>query len=266
MMCEARRRFALPSVCWRKASSCAHMTLSPLSTPAVCFPMWSTAKTPIRRLTGLMPSSSPLNGRNTTTWTGFLLEKRCAERLLSMGGTRSTGCFLTSLVSAIGPSDGQCSPMEAALRRQRSTGPAARVKARGKFLFANGQKLYLHGVTYGTFRPQADGTMFPPPEVVEADFRGMIEARVNSIRTYTVPPAWLLDLAVSFGLYVLVGIPWEQHVRFLDDRKTRKGIERTIRDAVDSCGGHPAVVAYLVGNEIPAPIVRWYGRRRIEAW
>ena len=22
----------------------------------------------------------------------------------------------------------------------------------------------------------------------------------------------------------------------------------------------------LVGNEIPAPIVRWYGRRRIEAW
>jgi len=156
--------------------------------------------------------------------------------------------------------------IKAALRRDRSTGRATRVKAQGKFLFANGKKLYLRGVTYGTFRPQPDGTMFPPPEVVEADFRGMIEARVNSIRTYTVPPAWLLDLAVSFGLYVLVGIPWEQHIRFLDDRKTRKGIERTIRDAVDSCGAHPAVLAYLVGNEIPAPIVRWYGRRRIEAW
>ena len=87
--------------------------------------------------------------------------------------------------------------IKAALRRDRSTERATRAKAQGKFLFADGQKLYLRGVTYGTFRPQPDGTMFPPPEVVEADFRGMIEARVNSIRTYTVPPAWLLDLAVS---------------------------------------------------------------------
>jgi len=52
----------------------------------------------------------------------------------------------------------------------------------------------------------------------------------------------------------------------LDDCKTRKRIERTVRDAVRSCGGHPAVVAFLVGNEIPAPIVRWYGPRRIQGW
>ena len=156
--------------------------------------------------------------------------------------------------------------IEAALRRGRSIARAARVEVRGKFLFANGEKLYLRGVTYGTFRPQADGTMFPPPEVVEADFRGMVEARVNAIRTYTVPPGWLLDLASSSGLYVLVGIPWEQHIRFLDDRKTRKGIERAVREAVRICAAHPAVLAYLVGNEIPAQIVRWYGRRRIEQW
>ncbi len=108
--------------------------------------------------------------------------------------------------------------------------------------------------------------MFPAPEIVEADFRQMAEAHVNAIRTYTVPPAWLLDLAASFGLYVLVGIPWEQHITFLDDRKTRTGIEDAVRDAVRGCARHPAVLAYLIGNEIPAPIVRWYGRRRIEAW
>ncbi|TMF11544.1 MAG: glycosyl transferase, partial [Chloroflexi bacterium] len=128
--------------------------------------------------------------------------------------------------------------IEAALRRGRSIARAARVEVRGKFLFANGEKLYLRGVTYGTFRPQANGTMFPPPEVVEADFRGMVEARVNAIRTYTVPPGWLLDLASSSGLYVLVGIPWEQHIRFLDDRKTRKGIERAVREAVRICAAH----------------------------
>src|SRR3989442_10302715 len=154
--------------------------------------------------------------------------------------------------------------MEVVPRRRRISGTGTKVEARGKFLYVDGQKLYPRGVTYGTFRPQADGTMFPPPEVVEADFRSMLEAHVNAIRTYTVPPRWLLDLASSLGLYVLVGIPWEQHIRFLDDRKTRKGIERAVREAVRICAAHPAVLAYLVGNEIPAQIVRWYGRPRIE--
>jgi GT2 family glycosyltransferase len=140
------------------------------------------------------------------------------------------------------------------------------VEALGKFLIANGKKLYLRGVTYGTFAPDTNGTMFPGPETAEADFRRMVDAGINAVRTYTVPPAWLLDLAASFGLHVLVGIPWEQHITFLDDRKTRRKIEHGVKDAVRSCGGHPAVLAYLIGNEIPAPIVRWYGRRRIEAW
>jgi len=156
--------------------------------------------------------------------------------------------------------------IEAALRRGRGTARETRVEARGKFFFANGKKLYLRGVTYGTFRPQADGTMFPDPKTVEADFRAMAAAHVNAIRTYTVPPAWLLDLAVSFDLYVLVGIGWETYIRFLDERQTRKRIEDAVRDAARSCAAHPAVLALLIGNEIPGPIVRWYGRRRIEAW
>jgi GT2 family glycosyltransferase len=156
--------------------------------------------------------------------------------------------------------------IKALLRRDRSSARGTRVEARGKFFFANGEKLYLRGVTYGTFRPAADGSMFPAPETVEADFQRMVEAHVNAVRTYTVPPVWLLDLAASFGLYVLVGIPWEQHITFLDDRKTRERIERTVREAIRDCAAHPAVLAYLIGNEIPAPIVRWYGRRRVEAW
>ena len=30
------------------------------------------------------------------------------------------------------------------------------------------------------------------------------------------------------------------------------------------CAGHPAVLCYSIGNEIPASIVRWYGRQRVE--
>src|SRR5262249_20818543 len=31
-----------------------------------------------------------------------------------------------------------------------------------------------------------------------------------------------------------------------------------------ACAGHQAVLCYAVGNEIPAPIARWHGRRAVE--
>src|SRR5439155_7426821 len=77
-------------------------------------------------------------------------------------------------------------------------------------------------------------------------------------------PRWLLDLAQAHGLKVMVGIPWEQHITFLDDRTRVRSIPQQVRAAVRSCGGHSAVLCYAVGNEIPSSIVRWYGHRRVE--
>ena len=37
-----------------------------------------------------------------------------------------------------------------------------------------------------------------------------------------------------------------------------------MRADVRGCGGHPAVLAYVIGNEIPASIVRWHGAKRVE--
>lgn len=143
-----------------------------------------------------------------------------------------------------------------------ATMPLAR--ARGKFLYAGDEKLYVRGVTYGTFRPNGDGSSFPEPSVVRADFAMMAESAVNTIRTYEPPPRWLLDLAALHGLRVMVGLPWEQHVAFLDERERPKEIEARVRQAVRGCAGHPAVLCYAVGNEIPASVVRWLGRRRTE--
>jgi GT2 family glycosyltransferase len=139
-----------------------------------------------------------------------------------------------------------------------------RPEVRGKFLYDGDRKLYLRGVTYGTFRPTANGEQFPPRTLVERDFEEMRAAKINAVRTYTVPPAWLLDLAHAAGLLVLVGIPWEQHTTFLSDRSTERRIVDTVRKAVRSTRGHPAVLAYVIGNEIPGPIVRWHGARAIE--
>ena len=84
----------------------------------------------------------------------------------------------------------------------------------------------------------------------------MAAVGVNSLRTYTPPPAWLLDEAAEHGLYVLVGLPWEQHVTFLDDRARVRSIVERVRRSVEAVSGHPAVLAYSVGNEIPASITR----------
>jgi glycosyltransferase involved in cell wall biosynthesis len=139
-----------------------------------------------------------------------------------------------------------------------------RPSVRGKFLYAGTEKLLLHGVTYGTFRPDDEGGQFPAPQVVRSDFAVMAAYGVNAVRTYTVPPRWLLDAAAEHGLRVLVGLPWEQHIAFLDDRATVRSIEERVRAGVRACAGHPALLAYAIGNEIPAPIVRWHGRRPTE--
>ena len=141
-----------------------------------------------------------------------------------------------------------------------------RPSVEGKFLVIDNKKFYVSGVTYGTFRPNENGYNFPPPNVVEKDFALMASFGINSVRTYTVPPIYILDLAQNYNLKVLVGLPWEQHITFLDDEKRVKEIEHQIYEAVLSCKNHPAVLAYALGNEIPAPIVRWYGNRYVESF
>src|SRR4051794_541117 len=140
------------------------------------------------------------------------------------------------------------------------------VAVRGKFLWAGDKKLYLNGVTYGTFRPDEDGVDLPPPDRVEEDLAGIARAGFNVVRVYTVPPRQFLDLAQRHGLRVLVGLPWEQHVAFLDDDDRCDDVERRVREGARTCAGHPALLAFAVGNEIPASIVRWHGRRKVERW
>jgi beta-galactosidase/beta-glucuronidase len=140
----------------------------------------------------------------------------------------------------------------------------SRPQVRGKFLFVDNRKFYVRGVTYGPFRPTEDGADYPEPAQVALDFERMAASGINSVRTYSTPPRWMLDLAQQHGLCVMIGLPWEQHVTFLDEAGRARAIEDRVRAVVRNCAGHPAVLCYSVGNEIPAGIVRWLGRHRVE--
>jgi GT2 family glycosyltransferase len=142
--------------------------------------------------------------------------------------------------------------------------PQARPTVRGKFLFEGDRKLYLKGVTYGTFRPDANDDEFPPPEIVAEDFRAMKDNGVNALRTYTAPPCWLLDEAHRRGLRVMVGLAAEREVGYLNDGRSVNEIAESMRARVSSNACHPAVLCFAVANEIPTSIVRWFGRREME--
>ncbi len=133
----------------------------------------------------------------------------------------------------------------------------------GKFFQLNGNKYYIKGVTYGTFSPNKEGFQFPPLKRVDTDFELMCEAGINTVRTYTVPTKQILDLALLYNLKIMVGLPWEQHMTFLDSKKQEKEIIERIKKDVINLGRHEAIFCYTIGNEIPAPIVRWYGEKKI---
>jgi glycosyltransferase involved in cell wall biosynthesis len=133
----------------------------------------------------------------------------------------------------------------------------------GKFFFVGERKLYLRGVSFGPFAVGPHGFPLPDHATLARDLALMADVGANCLRTFTVPPRWLLDQAAEHGVRVLVTIPWAEHVCFLDRKDLVREIRGTVRAAADGLRGHPALFGFLVGNEIPPDIVRWYGPDRI---
>ena len=149
-------------------------------------------------------------------------------------------------------------------RLERTSAPPVLepIRVRAKFFFEGKEKWFLKGVTYGPFKPNADGDLISTPEQARRDFRLMRELGVNLMRVYHVPPRWLLDLAASTAaspdLDSVDGarrVPQSPHCApdHRDDPRT----------AVAKNKGHPAIFGYLVGNEVPTTMVRWLGAQRV---
>jgi GT2 family glycosyltransferase len=143
-----------------------------------------------------------------------------------------------------------------------------RPQVRGKFIFIGDEKFWVKGVTYGAFRPDGGGNEYRNHDVIERDFAQMAAWGINTVRIpHTMPPRSLLDIAQRHGLRVMVGLSAEQYAGFLIDRdKKAPDVLGTVAAKVRTVAGHPALLCYAVGNEIPAAMVRWIGRRRVERY
>ena len=142
----------------------------------------------------------------------------------------------------------------------------APIRVEGKFFFAGDRKFYAKGVTYGPFAIGSHGSQFPERNVVVQDFAMMAALGATVLRVFTVPPIWLLDTAAAAGMRVLVGLPWSQHIAFLASRRLQDEIIEDVAAAARGLGRHPAIFAYLIGNEIPPDMVRWHGAARVRAF
>ena len=75
---------------------------------------------------------------------------------------------------------------------------------RRKFFFEGDRKFFIKGVTYGPFKPDANGDYFGRPEQVDVDLRLMREIGLNVLRIYHPPPHWFLEKCAAAGMRVLI--------------------------------------------------------------
>ena len=144
-----------------------------------------------------------------------------------------------------------------------------RVVTDGKHLSLDGAPFKIRGVTYGSFVPRIDGDPFPDRTQVKKDFADMESAGINVVRTYTLPPLDVLELAEEMGLRLLIGLHYEDW-RYQSDtgRKARRRVRdaglRAVDEAVERASNFGCVLAIAVGNEVPADVVRVHGIGGVE--
>jgi hypothetical protein len=71
----------------------------------------------------------------------------------------------------------------APVTRVVSSLPRTRPAVSGKALYCNGTRLWVKGVTYGTFRPDVSGNEFHDIKLVENDLKAISARGFNCIRT-----------------------------------------------------------------------------------
>lgn len=139
-------------------------------------------------------------------------------------------------------------------------------RVEGKFLRVGGERFWVKGVTYGTFRPNEEGEPYPPFDCLREDFARMAEHGINTVRLYTPPSDRIADAAADAGLRLIPDICWGPRKCELHRPEDLRAIFEWTRTHARRLASHPSILMFSIGNEIPPLLVRWYGRKRVEAF
>jgi GT2 family glycosyltransferase len=139
-----------------------------------------------------------------------------------------------------------------------------RVTAAGRFLYLGGDLFPVKGISYGMRSAEATAAPLACSRRLRDDFQSIARAGANTVRLYGAPTTDVLDEASRHDLRIFSGVPQWQDSVLLEDRRSRQSIRRLIAESVRTVAAHPASLLIALGNEIPPPLVRWLGARRLE--
>jgi GT2 family glycosyltransferase len=134
----------------------------------------------------------------------------------------------------------------------RSSGAATGVEIRGTSLYVDGSPFLVKGVHYGPWRPGAGPGKqhsYPDRAAIDADMERLSLLNANTILVFDAPD-YVLDVAQAHGLRVMYtfGINWWSLPL---DSAAREDILARVR----ALRMKPALLAWILGNEIPSAVL-----------
>src|SRR3954470_18853950 len=122
--------------------------------------------------------------------------------------------------------------------------PRGALRAEGPWLRdGNGRKVMVRGVSYGPFKPNAQGEPWPEPSRLHADVAQIRALGFDSLRVYEPPTDALLEVCETHQIGLVCGIPWTQHVDFITERSAAEDARRGIVKEATRLSAHPCVAA-----------------------
>ncbi|HET6203436.1 MAG TPA: glycosyltransferase family 2 protein [Planctomycetota bacterium] len=136
------------------------------------------------------------------------------------------------------------------------------VAVRGREILVDGAPFLVKGLHYSPWRPGTGPgrSPYPGPDLVEEDLRIVDRLGANTLLAFD-PPAHVLDAAARHRLRVL-HVFWIEWHEF--GTPAFEGREREILEAVRAQRAHPALLGWVLGNEVPSWVVEERGARAVE--
>src|SRR5207245_1938123 len=233
--------------CTAPGPSCASTTLPPPGSskgyirPMTASPMWNQ---PLRRSrTPTRWSSSP-TGRSSSLWTSAGSGRSCEVR------SSLTGEISSSRRRCRRP--GSSTTASAAGRRPSARNRNGCAYERALPIFRDRDaRARFPGLGVGGHRGDRSASQLAHDRCADrsGDHPGHFPREHVDLRPGTRPAARAGQIHLRRGR-----------------TRAEAGVEPLVRAKVPEWGGHPALLCYAIGNEIPSTVARWLGRRKIERY
>lgn len=126
----------------------------------------------------------------------------------------------------------------------------AEVEVKGNWIYIDGDKFLVRGIGYSPFRTVSDYKSVPS-WLVEEDFQRIRAAGFNTILTWDVIPARVIELARIYNLKIIMGIWVTPSGPFDDETILQKAIDKINTD-IGNTKEYENIIAYIIAGE-PQP-------------